>query len=447
MAYTYSRDGNIWFQIRVPTRLVPRYGTFIRTNLQTRDPSVARPLALRLASEWLAKFSGPDDEQETPAERGYGSLTAPIAMPQASVTWGTQAPSSPATPTRASMPVAAAQAHPQNKTQPKTSPPDKDGPPDLPALVRYWRQLNPELAPSSKREYESVAKQFQSYVARKSPADLVRADIVSYRDHLLSKQLARATVAKHIGVVATLLQVAYDADLIGQNVARAIKIPKAKVTVVSRRPFTAEEMKQLFLSSIYSLRKRYRGSGGEAAAWVPLIAFSTGARMEEICQLRVTDVANDPDHGPLLTITDQGEGQRLKTTSSRRTIPIHSELVRAGFLDYVEAVSEGGHAWLFPDLEPDHDGRRSGTYGQWFSRYLRSATGVGIKDPRLVFHSTRHTFKTLCRECGLSEEIHDALTGHAGTTVGRGYGVMPLAPLVDAVAKIRFPVPFPHVSC
>ena len=59
MAYTYSRDGNIWFQIRVPSRLVPRYGTFIRTNLQTRDPSVARPLALRLVSEWLAAWGPP----------------------------------------------------------------------------------------------------------------------------------------------------------------------------------------------------------------------------------------------------------------------------------------------------------------------------------------------------------------------------------------------------
>lgn len=39
-----------------------------------------------------------------------------------------------------------------------------------------------------------------------------------------------------------------------------------------------------------------------------------------------------------------------------------------------------------------------------------------------TFHSFRHTFKRACREAGLSEEVHNALTGHAGGGVGRRYG-------------------------
>ena len=39
-----------------------------------------------------------------------------------------------------------------------------------------------------------------------------------------------------------------------------------------------------------------------------------------------------------------------------------------------------------------------------------------------TFHSFRHTFKRGCREAGISEEIHHALTGHSGGGVGRAYG-------------------------
>ena len=47
---------------------------------------------------------------------------------------------------------------------------------------------------------------------------------------------------------------------------------------------------------------------------------------------------------------------------------------------------------------------------KWFGRYL----GPHAVDQRSkTFHSFRHTFKRACREAGLSEEVHHALTGHS----------------------------------
>lgn len=125
---------------------------------------------------------------------------------------------------------------------------------------------------------------------------------------------------------------------------------------------------------------------------------------------------------------------------------MHPELVKAGLVEYWEDVAEADHEWLFPELEPAHDGRRGGTYGQWFARYLRSSRGCHILDRRVVFHSFRHTFKTLCREAALPEEIHDALTGHTSASVGRSYGHVPMSALVDAVSRIHFPVAFPKID-
>jgi integrase len=56
----------------------------------------------------------------------------------------------------------------------------------------------------------------------------------------------------------------------------------------------------------------------------------------------------------------------------------------------------------------------------WFGRYMRQ---LGITNKALLFHSFRHGFKDALRAAGVSEDVNDALTGHAGGgTVGRTYG-------------------------
>ena len=485
MKYLTRRDGTLWFQIRVPNVLVWRYGSMIRQCLRTSDLAIAQPIALQLAGNWLARFSAEKfDAATAPAAApppatpapppdpfaqhvipdpgtagqqmpwpGYGAPSQPV-QPQIPPGYGYppqgltpppqfqppqfQQPSHPAQQPSVQQPPRPMRSKVSSKTTPDAIKTMDD------ALI-YWRRMRPDLSKSTLREVEAVVKQFKKIV-HKRPADLERLDIAAFRDKLISSGQARSTVSKKVGFISTLLQSAYDAGFLPQNVARGLHIPKAKVPDITRRAFTAQELKRIFTSPVYTQKKRIRACGGEAIAWVPLIALATGARLEEICQLRVADIYIDDEHGPLLRITDEGEGQTLKTASSRRIIPIHPELVRAGLLDYHEAISERGYSWLFPALEPDHDGRRGGTFGQGFSRWLRGTRGCCILDRRVVFHSFRHTFKTLCREAGLSEELHDALTGHAGQTVGRSYGHMPLTALVEAVARIRFPIKFPRID-
>lgn len=299
--------------------------------------------------------------------------------------------------------------------------------------------------PSTYREFHTAAKDFGSFV-KKRPKDLIRRDITRYRDHLLGKGLARATVARRISSIGTLLQTAVDGSLLEYNVSRGLRIPGRKVEMQRRRAFSKHELQQIFGSPVYSEGRRYRAGGGEAVVWVPMLAFVTGARVEEICQLRLVDIRRDEEFGPLMRITDEASGQRVKTIGSRREIPLHPDLIRAGFLDYVAEVEEQAHEWLFPDLEPDHDGRRSGNFSKWFARYLRSASGCNIQDSRVVFHSFRHTFKTLCREAGVPEEVHDALTGHVTASVGRRYGHVPMKSLVEAVANLELPVRLPRIA-
>ena len=52
-------------------------------------------------------------------------------------------------------------------------------------------------------------------------------------------------------------------------------------------------------------------------------------------------------------------------------------------------------------------------------------------------------------EAGVQEEVHDAITGHLGGGVGRGYGGVPLASKAKAMAKVRYDVDLSdlHVPC
>lgn len=426
MSYLVTHHGSYWFRIRVPARHVGCYGRVVRINLQTTERAIARTLSLRLAAEWLSRFC--DCAEARPTE-----LTA---FPP---------PPDEALPPPACPPVPAAAPRPLKRARKPDVVVSGPAPAarSLSALLTYWKALHPTSAASTVIEMRHAVRMFERQ-CRKPVTDIQRADIVAFRDTLIGEGRARTTVAKKVGFVGTLLQLAFDGGEIAVNVARGLRIPQAKIEPVSRSPFGVEELRRIFGSAIYTKGLRPRGGGGEAIAWVPMLALATGARLEELCQLKTDDLIIDDASGPYLRISDESGG-RVKTNSSRRSVPLHPALIEAGLLDYHRRMQAAGHAYLFPELDVDHDGRRGAYFGKMFMRWLRSHEGCAIREPKFVFHSFRHTFKTLCREAGISEEIHDGLTGHANGSVGRSYGVMPLRPLAQAVAAIRFPIALPRI--
>lgn len=78
--------------------------------------------------------------------------------------------------------------------------------------------------------------------------------------------------------------------------------------------------------------------------WILLLLRYTGARPSEICQLYKADIDLKACS---ISIQAHRSDQTLKTPSSARTIPIHSQLIKAGFLDFVKSCA---HSRLFPIL-------------------------------------------------------------------------------------------------
>jgi integrase len=169
--------------------------------------------------------------------------------------------------------------------------------------------------------------------------------------------------------------------------------------------------------------------------------------LSELAALTAADVGIEQPSGiAIITITeDLDQGRTLKTLASRRVVPIHTELVRLGFLNFIEDVcpDHSKPARLFPLLTPGSRGGLGEGWSKWFGRYIRN---IGITNPASVFHSFRHGFKDALRAAGVDEDVNDALTGHVGPgTVARKYGAKEmvrrfgLERLASAVSQVRYP--------
>ena len=101
--------------------------------------------------------------------------------------------------------------------------------------------------------------------------------------------------------------------------------------------------------------------------------------------------------------------------ANRRRTPIHNDLLKISFLEYVEKMRQRGAA-LFPDLRPDSRGHLTGLWSKWWGRYLHGPCGIGERGKDL--YSFRHTFKYAARQCGIPEDAHNAMTGHKNDSLG-----------------------------
>ncbi|WP_408599754.1 site-specific integrase [Pseudomonas sp. PLMAX] len=168
--------------------------------------------------------------------------------------------------------------------------------------------------------------------------------------------------------------------------------------------------------------------------WLPLLGRTTGARLEELCPLRVADFIEQQGL-QCIRIDDSREGQTLKNSSSRRILPLHPALIELGLLKNVEAVRSTGADRLFPELEAVR-GKLGHAPSKWFGRYK---TKQGITDPRKTFHSFRHTLIDDLRDAGVQDSLIKRIAGHEDASVTFSiYGSRsPLKAMAEALQQIE----------
>lgn len=303
-------------------------------------------------------------------------------------------------------------------------------------LIDKWATLR-AAKPVTRKAFQATFDELSAIHPGLFVETTSKAHLLKWRDALMHSKQAPGTIDKKLSYLRAAFSVAVDDDLIQVNPAKGVQAP-ARSDKKSRVPFSVEELKKLFGSEVYISGARPKGGGGDAAFWIPLLALFTGARLEELAQLRVCDVIHYKQLGGwYLDINDEGEEASVKTENARRRVPLHRELKLAGFLKYVESFEASSQEFLFPELVPDTKGNRGGNFSKWFGRYRKT---LGIDDKRKVFHSFRHGFIDTCRDCSISSEIRDVLVGHANQAVSAQYGSekYPLKPLFEAMNQVQY---------
>lgn len=127
------------------------------------------------------------------------------------------------------------------------------------------------------------------------------------------------------------------------------------------------------------------------------IAAYTGARENEICQLTKKDILKDENDIDYFNLTiDIDDDKTIKTISSFRKVPIHSELEKDLF-DYVKNVNSN-------NLFTIKSTKFSQDYG-----YFKTKLGFGKK---YVFHSFRNTLQNKLKQKKVEFEMINEIAGH-----------------------------------
>lgn len=123
--------------------------------------------------------------------------------------------------------------------------------------------------------------------------------------------------------------------------------------------------------------------------YVLLLVWYTAARREELCKLLLDDV--EERHGIAYLLMRPTEIGRVKNAASRRTVVLADELIRLGFLRYVDAMRAAGERLLFPELMPGRaDTKRK--LGDVFYKIWWMYISPLVPDlkPGQAMHSARH---------------------------------------------------------
>jgi integrase len=250
--------------------------------------------------------------------------------------------------------------------------------------------------------------------------DIDRAAGLAFKRWLIddARPFAENTAGKHFQAIMALLNFAAQ-DLVGWlpngNPWRGIEAPRGRAA--RRTPWDSATLGRLFASQLhqsYVLPDDPRASGA-AAYWVPLLGAFSGARLAELCNLRLVDIV-ERDGVLLLDINEEGGGS-VKSDAGVRTVPVHPELIRLGFQDYVDDRRKAGETLLFSLYE--QPSRSAATYqSDWF-RKLRQTQGVAARWQD--FHALRTTVSTKLRGVhpALNESLILALLGHEGSNTGQ----------------------------
>lgn len=186
-------------------------------------------------------------------------------------------------------------------------------------------------------------------------------------------------------------------------------------------PFLSNELEKIFQPENFVAMKRPH------QFWGPLFALFTGARSNEIAQLRLSDFITLSGVRCINIEHDPANGTQLKNAASNRVVPLHPILWSIGLQDYLNDLNGLGAMRLFPNLPIDGKGKREKYLSRDFNENLLGK--LGIRKARVkVFHSFRDTLASKLAAGKVHPAYMGDWLGHAREGTESEHYIFPLTP-------------------
>lgn len=284
--------------------------------------------------------------------------------------------------------------------------------PEIRDVLEKWRVvLEKRVAASTLKDYTARVNNLEKFLKTHLNehgfvrlAQVGKAEAVAYRELLDGKSKVQ-TADGITQVLRNFMEFAIKRSYYtGDNpFAGLTELTKARAAEVAENyeRFTDDELVKIFGPKAYAAFNKK-----PHFFWLPLLSVFSGARIEELSQLDLADIVV-MDGIPCIDINDRDD-KEVKNKASIRLVPIHSRLIKLGFLQYVEDMRPLGEKKLFPYLVKTVNGY-SKTGSAHFGEYLKH---LEIKTPTKVFHSFRHTYNNAMKQNKVPESARCQVVGH-----------------------------------
>lgn len=285
--------------------------------------------------------------------------------------------------------------------------------------------------------------------------------VIAEREGLPRK--GRTTVRGHVGRIGEILNFATNKGMMHANPASGFKrewgISKSARAQDERDLFSPAELNMIFSQDWFANGTGTFFKGGSTYwrpfyFWLPLLALTSGGRLNELAQLYLEDIKQSAQDSSIWYLdfnlnqadkidaddNDAEFDKSLKTVNAIRVVPLHELVIRAGLPDYVAALRKAGHTRLFPELKRDDVKGYGKPAGSWFNeRFLGRKLGIE-RNGKKTFHSLRHNFITAIERLDLPERVMAQLAGHergrtqSGTRYAKDRQAEELKSIIDSLA-------------
>jgi integrase len=298
------------------------------------------------------------------------------------------------------------------------------------ALHHFGEQDIAKLTRVHGRELRSTLLKL---IKGKTQADITNEGLTNCLTEDKALRISTTTANNHMNRLREFFRWAVSMGYLISNPMPDDNLPAPKVSKQAKRdPIKDEEAKVVFSQPLFSELKGFKTKKIENAShfWLPLIAAYSGMRVGEIAQLYLCDIIKIKEVWCFI-VQETTELHFLKTPNAVRAIPIHAELLRLGFLQFVDYIRQRGGERLFSNYTLEQ-GKYNDKAGQWYRDHFRSR--IGIRNGATL-HGYRHSVKDKLSRMTVNPEHVARLIGHAASQYG---GLIPddvshLVPLINGI--------------